>query len=119
MEYGLVANLDQYKDNRSVQLEQIQASSDAKLNEGTSNLNELRKEEFLKAGETSSLQKAKNESAKNSYEYVLTNMNFGFNDSSKDFYVKAQRGESESQYPTEEMMRLKAFLQSQAQQDVS
>ncbi len=118
MEYGLIANIDQYKDNRSVQLEQIQASSNTKLNEG-SNLNELRREEFLKAGETASLEKAKNESAQNSYEYVLTNMNFGFNDSSKDFYVKAQRGEAENQYPTEEMMRLKAFLLSQNEESAS
>ena len=44
---------------------------------------------------------------------TLTNTNFGFNDSSKDFYVKAVRGNSENQYPTQDMMRIKSFLMSQ------
>lgn len=46
------------------------------------------------------------------YEVMLSNMNFGFNDTSKDFYVKVERGNMENQYPTQEMMRIKAYMLS-------
>ncbi|MFK2821980.1 hypothetical protein [Arcobacter sp. YIC-80] len=119
MEYGLIPKIDQFRDNRSLELEQVHASTQtSKLGE-RNNLSELRREEFLKAGETAQIEKAKNESATNSYEYVLTNMNFGFNDSSKDFFVRAQRGESQNQFPTEDMMKLKAFLMNQAKDSAS
>ncbi len=36
--------------------------------------------------------------------------NFGFNSSSQDFFVRVERGNSENQYPTEDMMRVKAQM---------
>lgn len=45
-------------------------------------------------------------------EVKLYNSNFGFNESSKDFFVKVARDTFvDSKYPTDEMMRLKAYLQ--------
>ena len=41
---------------------------------------------------------------------VLSNTNFGFNSSSQDFFVRVERGNSENQYPTEDMMRVKAQM---------
>ena len=51
-----------------------------------------------------------NSATSNKYEVVLSNTNFGYNGSSKDFYVKVERGSVENQYPTEDMMRVKAYL---------
>ena len=55
---------------------------------------------------------------KEKYEVTLSNTNFGFNDTSKDFYVKVTRGNTENQYPTEDMMRLKAYMLS-LQEDIT
>jgi hypothetical protein len=52
------------------------------------------------------------------YEVTLANYNFGFNDKSNDFFVKVSRGSVENQYPTEDMMRLKAYLMSMADKSV-
>lgn len=55
-------------------------------------------------------------SNKNSVNYenpiVIDNLSFGYNSETKDFYVKVKRGNIESQYPTEEMMKIKSFLQN-------
>lgn len=44
------------------------------------------------------------------YEAPISNTSFGFNFNTKDFYIKVQRGNVESQYPTDEMMKLKEYL---------
>ncbi len=43
-------------------------------------------------------------------EVILDNVKFGYNKNSRDFFVKVTRGESENKYPTEDMMKIKAFL---------
>lgn len=43
-------------------------------------------------------------------EVILDNVRFGYNKSSQDFFVKVTRGEAEYKYPTEDMMRVKAHL---------
>ncbi|MFW0703019.1 flagellin [Aliarcobacter butzleri] len=43
-------------------------------------------------------------------EVVIDNVRFGYNKESKDFFVKVTRGEAEYKYPTEDMMKVKAFL---------
>ncbi len=45
-------------------------------------------------------------------EVILDNVRFGYNKSSKDFFVKVTRGEAEYKYPTEDMMRVKAQILS-------
>lgn len=46
-------------------------------------------------------------------EVILDNIRFGYNRTSKDFFVKVTRGEAEYKYPTEDMMRVKAQLLSE------
>ena len=44
-------------------------------------------------------------------EVKLYNSDFGFNDSSKDFFIKVSRGTFvDNKYPTDELMRLKVYL---------
>ena len=43
-------------------------------------------------------------------EVILDNVRFGYNKSSKDFFVKITRAEAEYKYPTEDMMKVKAFM---------
>jgi len=115
MEYGLIPNIDQFRDNKAVEIEQVNASSGTSALGERNKLQDVQKEEFLKAKEGSEVQKASIETATPQFEYTLTNTNFGFNNSSQDFFVRAQRGNAENQYPTEDMMRLKAFILNQTQ----
>ncbi|PZQ05604.1 MAG: flagellin [Aliarcobacter butzleri] len=43
-------------------------------------------------------------------EVIIDNVRFGYNKESKDFFVKVTRDEAEYKYPTEDMMKVKAFL---------
>jgi hypothetical protein len=43
-------------------------------------------------------------------EVILDNVRFGYNKNSKDFFVKITRAEAEYKYPTEYMMKVKAFI---------
>ena len=43
-------------------------------------------------------------------EVILDNIKFGYNRESKDLFVKITRGDIENKYPTEDMMKIKAFL---------
>jgi len=44
-------------------------------------------------------------------EVKLYNSDFGFNESSKDFFIKVSRGAFvDNKYPTDEIMRLKSFI---------
>ncbi len=49
-------------------------------------------------------------------EFMISNVNFGYNSESKDFYVKVNRSDYMAQYPTDEMMKLKAYLMHLAQE---
>lgn len=126
MEYGLIPTINQYADNNELLIKQIQPSNEiAKLNNGD-DAKQTSKDNFLKEvdGSSSSSEVSSSKTSETSEvsstssqykEVVLTNLNFGFNSSSRDFYVKAIRGEAENQYPTDEMMRLKAYYLEQAQ----
>ncbi|MAD42581.1 MAG: hypothetical protein CL623_09345 [Arcobacter sp.] len=110
MEYGLISNIDQFSDNKLLQAQQIQSINTSSKLDQQSKLEEVEKENFLNTSSLSNVEKTTNEATKQHHEVVLTNINFGYNDSSKDFFVKAVRGNSENQYPTEDMMRLKTYL---------
>lgn len=49
-------------------------------------------------------------------EVILDNVKFGYNTETKDFFVKVKRGNVEHKYPTEDMMKVKAFLQEQLEE---
>ena len=120
MEYGLIPRINQYADNNQVQIQQIQPSNEiAKLSNGDE-AKKLERETVLNGVDDKSTQKVSETKEVSSSkvaqykEVALTNLNFGYNDSSRDFYVKAIRGEAQNQYPTDEMMKLKAYFIAEA-----
>jgi hypothetical protein len=113
MEYGLIPKIDQYSNNRLLELQKVSAATITSKVDQETKLNEVAKEEFLNTNPATKVNKTSNEASKSQHEVVLTNTNFGFNDSSNDFFVRATRGNSLNQYPTEQMMRIKSFLINQ------
>ncbi|RXJ87921.1 flagellin [Arcobacter sp. CECT 8985] len=61
---------------------------------------------------------AQNKNVSDKQEVILDNVRFGYNRNSKDFFVKVTRGETEYKYPTEDMMRIKAQLLHQLEQQI-
>lgn len=113
MELGIIPKIDQFKDNKAVEMQQVKSTSQSAVIKDKNNLEEIQKEALVKAKKSLEAQEIKNEVLQNSkYEVVIANTNFGYNNSSKDFYVKVERGKIENQYPTEEMMKAKAYLLS-------
>ena len=43
-------------------------------------------------------------------EIILDNVKFGYDKSSKNFFVKITRGDAEFKYPTEDIMKVKAYI---------
>ncbi|MEA3354196.1 MAG: flagellin [Campylobacterota bacterium] len=43
-------------------------------------------------------------------DVILDNVKFGFNEETKEFFVRITKGDMEYQYPTEDMFRLKQNL---------
>lgn len=115
MEYGLVAKIDQFSDNKALEIQKVQPSNNSSEVKSKDSLDEIQKQSIEKAKETSDAQDVKNNTptVSQKYEVVLANTNFGYNNASRDFYVKVTRGNSENQYPTEEMMKIKTFVLSE------
>ena len=114
MEYGMLPKIDQFSDNKALEIQKVQPSSKSSEVTSSEQLQQIQQEAISKEKEVSQAKNVQNNTpTSTTYETVLTNLNFGFNDASKDFYVKAIRGKAENQYPTEDMMRLKAYLLSQ------
>lgn len=111
MEYGLIPKLEQFTDNRTLEIQKVQPSKKSSEITNKDELEQIQQEILVKEKKVSDVKEVKSEaSGPSKYEVVLTNMNFGFNDSSKDFYVKVVRGNVENQYPTQDMMKLKSYL---------
>lgn len=111
MELGNIPKIDQFKDNKAVEMQQVKSTSNLAKTDEQRELQQIQKKSIDQAKENSDVQKAQNESAsKSKYEVVLSNTNFGFNSSSQDFFVRVERGNSENQYPTEDMMQVKAQM---------
>ena len=111
MELGNIPKIDQFKDNKAVEMQQVKSTSNLEKTDEQKELKEIQKKSIDQARENSDVQKAQNEStSKSKYEVTLSNTNFGFNNSSQDFFVRVERGTAENQYPTEDMMKLKAYL---------
>ena len=114
MEYGLIPKLDQFRDNQALEIQKIQATKETSKITNEKELSVLQ-EELLKADKIGKVQEIGETFSIPKYEVKLANYNFSFNDKSHDFVVKVSRGVSENQYPTEDMMRLKAYLMSMAE----
>lgn len=94
MEIGRVAEIDNAKLNN---IEKAQ-----KVSELDEKSKVIQEDEYKKALGT--------DTATPKNEVILDNVRFGYNKNSKDFFVKVTRGEAEYKYPTEDMMKVKAFL---------
>lgn len=94
MELSRVAEIDNAKLNN---VEKIQ-----KVNKADENNKIVPDEEYKKALGSQDI------ADKN--EVILDNVRFGYNKQSRDFFVKVTRGEAEYKYPTEDMMKVKAYI---------
>ncbi|AGR77261.1 hypothetical protein A7H1H_0960 [Aliarcobacter butzleri 7h1h] len=113
MEYGMVSKLSQFTDNTALEVQKVQTSSQSAEIKNRQNLESIQE----KSKESSNVSQVQNEKSATSqkYEVLLTNTNFGYNVNSRDFFVKVERGKVENQYPTEQMMKMKAYIQNQQQ----
>lgn len=111
MELGIRPNIDQYKENATIELQQVKSTFNSAKTDEQKELQQIQKKSIENAKDDAKVESIKNDSATQSrYEVVMSNTNFGFNTSSEDFYVKVSRGNVENQYPTEDMMRVKAQM---------
>lgn len=113
MEYGMMPKIDQFSDNKALEIQKVQSSAKSSEVKSRDDLQQIQQDAISKEKEVSDTKKVENNTPSSSkYEVVLANTNFGYNNSSKDFYVKVERGNAENQYPTQEMMKTKAYLLS-------
>ena len=114
MEVGIVPRIDQYKDNKNIEMQQVKSSSDSASINNQRDLEQIQQEAISKAKNSEVTEQVKVDNAKvaSKYESLISNINFGYNRESKDFYIKVERGNVENQYPTEDMMRVKAYVLS-------
>ena len=114
MDYGMVPKLNQFTDNQALEVQKVQTSSQSAEIKNKQNLESIQQKAIEKTKESSAAQQVQNQqpSTASKYEVLLTNTNFGYNSNSRDFYVKVERGSVENQYPTEQMMKVKAHMQA-------
>lgn len=103
MELGRIENIDQSKTNN---IEKIVKVSEVKTQD-----NVIQDDEYKKAVGREQIIDVK--------EVRLDNFKFGYNNNSKDFFVKITRGEAEYKYPTEDMMKMKAFMLQEFESSLS
>lgn len=101
MEIGRVAEIDNAKVNNVEKIKEVST-----VDEKTKVIQE---DEYKKA--------LGPQSVTDKNEVILDNIRFGYNKSSKDFFVKVTRGEAEYKYPTEDMMKVKAFILQELEQN--
>ncbi|MBU3015509.1 flagellin [Poseidonibacter lekithochrous] len=94
MEIGRVADIDNAKLNN---IEKVQ-----KINNVDDKNKVIQDDEYKKT--------LGSEQVLSKNEVMLDNVKFGYNKSSKDFFIKITRAEAEYKYPTEDMMKVKAFI---------
>ena len=94
MEIGRIAEIENSKVNNSEKSQKV-------INVDEKN-KVIQEDEYKKAlGSTNTADKN---------EIILDNVRFGYNKSSRDFFVKVTRGDTEFKYPTEDMMKVKAYI---------
>ena len=94
MEIGRTAEIDNSRLNNVEKMQKVAEVDD--------------KNKVIKDDEYKKALGPKDNSDKN--EVILDNVRFGYNKNSKDFFVKVTRGEAEYKYPTEDMMKVKAYI---------
>ena len=94
MEIGRVAQFDNAKENYEIKTKQVSSVEEK--------VKTIQEDEYKK--------NSSKEPVSELNEVILDNIKFGYNRESKDFFVKITRGDIENNYPTEDMMKIKAFL---------
>ena len=94
MEIGRIAEIENSKVNNSEKTQKV-----INVDEKNKVIQEDEYKKALGSGDTTD---------KN--EIILDNVKFGYNKSSKDFFVKVTRGDAEFKYPTEDIMKVKAYI---------
>lgn len=94
MELGRIAEIDQSKVNT------IEKTQKVKETDNNQKIDPNEQHKNAKA----------NEIVTDNNEVIIDNVQFGYNKSSQDFFVKVTRGNAEYKYPTEDMMKIKAQL---------
>ena len=94
MEIGRTAEIDNSRLNNVEKMQKVAEVDD--------------KNKVIKDDEYKKALGTKDNSDKN--EVILDNVRFGYNKNSQDFFVKVTRGEAEYKYPTEDMMKVKAYI---------
>ena len=102
MEIGRIAEIDNSKLNNLEKMQKI------------SNVDE--KNKVIQEDE---YKKALGKDMPDKNEVILDNIRFGYNKSSKDFFVKVTRGEAEYKYPTEDMMKVKAYILQELESSIN
>ncbi|MEA3288570.1 MAG: flagellin [Campylobacterota bacterium] len=67
-------------------------------------------EEKVKVDPDEKYKNLQNKVDDNTNDVILDNVKFGFNEETKEFFVRVTKGDIEYQYPTEDMFRLKQSL---------
>lgn len=101
MEIGRVAEIDNAKLNNSEKVQKISEVNDKNK--------VIQDDEYKKS--------VGNQDSGEKNEVILDNIRFGYNKNSRDFFVKVTRGDAEYKYPTEDMMKVKAFILQELEQN--
>jgi hypothetical protein len=115
MEFGPIPALNEFQMNSAKKLEIVTEIEPTKKIDNDKEPKEVLEAHKNEVNEPSKVKEVKKGDFSTYNEVNLTNLSFGYNDESKDFFVKVQRGDFEAQYPTDEMMRLKAFMISESE----
>lgn len=119
MEFGLIPQIFEYTDKRLESVQKLKASKDTAPLAQENLLNEsLEKGDSNNTSDVKASNPVKGSAFNDYNEVSITNINFGFNAQTGDFFVRAIRGDSETQFPTDEMMKLKAYLQELNQDEI-
>jgi len=109
MEFGMIPQLNEFQADSVRKLEVVNKTNPTKMIESEKEPKEVLEIQSSKIEESKD-KKVDKADFSNYNEVKLTNLSFGYNEESKDFFIKVKRGDFEAQYPTDEMMRLKAHL---------
>ncbi|AXX95986.1 flagellin [Arcobacter ellisii] len=101
MEIGRVAEIDNAKLNNSEKVKKVSEVNDKNK--------VIQDDEYKKS--------VGNQDSSEKNEVILDNIRFGYNKNSRDFFVKVTRGDAEYKYPTEDMMKVKAFILQELEQN--
>lgn len=109
MEFGQIPQLQQFQADSIRKTEFVNETNPTKMIENNKEPKEVLEIIQDKVEETAKGTEVKSGDLSTYNEVPITNLSFGFNEESKDFFIKVKRGDFETQYPTDEMMRLKAL----------